>query len=117
MRTDRCRYTNTILSNRYNLVGKKLLLYIDRRDIRIACGSVVETGEMLGAMVPEARWSRRAYSLQERKLFNRTALAKTGEIDSDPIDMWRQEKAQTLRSERQSKKARARSSKAALLMA
>ena len=117
VRIDRCRYTNGTLSSRYNLIGKKLLLYVDRRDVRVAFASVVETGEMLGAMVPEARWSRKAYSLHERKLFNRAALAIAAEIDDGPIDMWRREKALLTRSKPQPKKRRLRSSKTALAIA
>jgi putative transposase len=75
VRTDRCRYTNSILSNRYNLIGKRLLLYIDRRDVRIAYGSVIETGEMLGAMAPKlaglggrARFRNASFSIGQRLL-------------------------------------------------
>lgn len=117
VRTDRCRYTNGILSSRYDLVGKKLLMHIDRRHVRNACATVVETGEMLGDMIPEARWSREDCSVQERKLFNKIALANVGEIENDPIGMWRREKGLSRQGKTKSKTKSPRSSKTALAIA
>jgi len=118
VRTDRCRYHNDSLSEKYYLIGKKLLLYIDRRDVRNAFGTVVETGEMLGVMKPEARWKHRAYTLQERKLINRSALASGADVlDCEPIEMWRKEKGQELLAKRKTQRGRKRSSKLALAIA
>jgi putative transposase len=69
VKPDRCRYTNTRLSERSDLIGRYLLLYIRRQDVSDAFAVVMETGENLGPMNPESKWAQRI-SIRFRKYLN-----------------------------------------------
>jgi len=84
--TDRCTHTNEILANSYWLVGKKLLIYVDRRKCRNVYASVKETGEWLGKMIPESKWAKSECSWRDRKLINRSGIAARCATDFfDPV--------------------------------
>jgi putative transposase len=74
--SDRCEYRNDKLARSFHLIGKKLIAYIYRRDCRIVHASIKETGENLGPMSPEFRWSQVRCSWRLRKLINRSGFAK-----------------------------------------
>lgn len=118
VQVDRCRYTNTRLAHAYDLVGKTVVVYIDRRDCRIAHGPVKETGEELGPLVPEQRWAMHAVSIRDRKLINRSGLAiRTMNQSNDPVADWSKKKKRELLDQRKGRKNRLKSSKEALSLA
>jgi putative transposase len=118
VQVDRCRYTNTRLAHSYDLVGKTVVVYIDRRDCRIAHGTVKETGEELGPLVPEQRWAMHAVSMRDRKLINRSGLAiRTMSQSNDPVADWSKDKKRELLAQRKGQKNRLKSSKEALSLA
>lgn len=118
IQVDRCRYSNDRLSNSYDLVGKTIVVYIDRRDVRNAIGTVKESGEELGPLMPEYRWSKHAVSIRDRKLILRSGLAKRLQDDrEDPMTEWSKEVKRDLVSSRKAKSQRKKSSKEALFLA
>jgi hypothetical protein len=118
LQIDRCRYTNARLAHSYNLVGKTVVVYVDRRDCRIAHGTVKETGEELGALIPEQRWSLHRISVRDRQLINRSGLAlrPMNETD-DPVAKWGETKKSELIEQRKGKNAKLKSSKEGLRIA
>jgi hypothetical protein len=114
--TDRCRYSNEKLGSSFWLIGKKLIIYIDRRRCRIVYATVKETGERLGLMNPPLRWAQSNCSWRDRKLLNRIGKASRLGLDrDDPIEEMKQIKVEAIRKKKKSE--RMRSSKNALDLA
>lgn len=119
-KSDRCTYTNPVLGRSYHLVNKKLVVYIDRRDCRIAYATVKETGEQLGLMIPEKRWRQTKCSIRARKLINSTTLSKRLQsVGEDAVATWGENKKQELFQRRRanSKRTRKTTSSQALQLA
>jgi hypothetical protein len=51
-----CRYTNVALAQRFDLVGKQVVVSIHRRNANIAMAFVKSTHEPLGALIPQELW-------------------------------------------------------------
>lgn len=108
--SDRCRYTNDVLAQSFWLLGKTLVIYVDRRHCRIVYATVKETGMRLGLMIPEARWRNSDCSWRDRKLFNRSGLSKRHtDIFEDPAELLAQEKITALLNRPKSRKAKSSS--------
>jgi len=72
---DRCRYTNLELSGRDELIGKILLVYVLRNDVCRAYGTLKESGEDLGLLNPDSKWSD-PVSVRYRKMINKEITRK-----------------------------------------
>ncbi|TCG06569.1 hypothetical protein BZM27_25535 [Paraburkholderia steynii] len=59
-----CTYTNPQISGNFGLCGQHIRLWINRRDIRIVHGTLLEDKRSLGALQIERRWSRYEISWQ-----------------------------------------------------
>jgi len=118
VKIDRCRYTNERLANSYFLLQKTVVVYLDRRDSRIAHCTVKETGELLGPLIVERRWASHAISIRDRKLINRSGLSqRTMDDRNDPVLNFSKEKKQELYVQRKNKSQQKRCSKIALTLA
>jgi len=114
--SDRCTYTNSVLANSYWLIGKKLVVYVDRRKCRNVYATVKDTGESLGKMLAESKWANSECSWRDRKLINRSGQAAVNASDvTDPLAGLLAQKTEKL-SKRQ-KKDRYRSSRDGLEIA
>lgn len=114
--TDRCRYTNDKLAHSPWLIGKNLLIYVDRRRCKTVYATIKETGERLGLMIPPARWAKSNCTWRDRKLFNRSGMAaRLGSDTEDPVEIMKRDKAEVL--QKRAKSQRNRSSKDALDLA
>jgi putative transposase len=88
----RCRHTNPRLANTFSLIGKTLIVYILRTNCLEVYATVKETGEDLGKMVLEARWST-PISLRDRNFINRYGLSlRYEERGHDPVQNWKKKK-------------------------
>lgn len=115
IRSDRCRYTNDVLANSYHLIGKKLVLYINRRDVRQVRATIKDTGEDIGFLLPERRWSGSAISVRERKIINRSGLAMQIQDErEDVVAAWGRQKKEQMILQRKEKRKRLHQSKDAL---
>nr|WP_242431842.1 hypothetical protein [Burkholderia ambifaria] len=115
IKTDHCRYYGEALAKRYDLVGKTLLVRLNRRDCREAIAIVEETGELLGKLRPEARWARWPYTYQERKIINRAIPIEERETKADPVGAWGREKSAQMLAEKSARARHARSGDALAL--
>jgi putative transposase len=95
---DECIYTNPKLSSRDDLIGKWVLIFVHRRDVRDAYGIVVQTGEPLGQLAPETRWSYAAVSVRHRQHINKAGNRRQNKQRSDPARDWYAQTANTLLS-------------------
>jgi hypothetical protein len=94
---DECVYTNTTLSMRDDLIGSKLILYSNLDDIRDVVATVKDTGEDIGALVPEARWRHRPVTVRQRKLINQHGAAKRNRsVVNDAFTGWQEEKSEEM---------------------
>ncbi|HEX7649721.1 MAG TPA: hypothetical protein VF450_20160 [Noviherbaspirillum sp.] len=106
--SDRCAYTNPKLAHAHWLIGKKLIIYVNRRKCRLVSATVKETGEQLGMMVPSRRWAASDCSWRDRKLLNRIGFAERCADESpDPMQQFCTEKARKLMSRKKSKHKKA----------
>jgi hypothetical protein len=102
---DRCRYSNSKLACSPWLIGKTLIVYVDRRRCRIVYATVKETGERLGLMLPPAKWANSNCSWRDRKLFNRSGMAARNATETeDPVEVMKRDKAGTLQKRARSKR-------------
>lgn len=93
---DECIYTNPKLSSREDLIGKKVLVFVHRRDIRNAYAVVVHSGEPLGQLMAETRWSHYAVSVRHRKHINKAGNRRQNKARMDPARDWYSQTANTL---------------------
>jgi len=82
----RARYTNPTLAASPHLIGRKAVLHVPRRDIRVL-DAFLDTGQALGAVIVCGAWAKRPHSLEDRRLIN--AGIDDGRIvrqhDEDPV--------------------------------
>jgi putative transposase len=83
------RYTNEILSSNAGLIGKKLRIYFDVRDIRVL-KAFFEDGAELGVLTAARPWCFTPHSLRVRQeIFRLIAEERLVIRDGDnPIDAW-----------------------------
>lgn len=83
------RYTNEILSKNAGLIGKKLRIYFDVRDIRVV-KAFFEDGSELGILTAARPWCFTPHSLRVRQeIFRLIAEKKLQYRDGDdPIEAW-----------------------------
>jgi hypothetical protein len=113
---DRHKHTNPTLANSYWLIGKKLIVYLDRRLARIVYATVKDTGEQLGLMHPSGPWAHSDCSWRDRKLMTRSGMARRyGASTVDPLEQTKLEKIEQLKA--LSKSRRRKSSRTALEVA
>lgn len=94
---DRHKHTNQKLANSFWLIGKKLIVYVDRRLARIVFAYIKDTGEQLGQMIPSGPWAHSDCSWRDRKLLTRSGLArKYGLSNVDPLENLKAEKKEQL---------------------
>lgn len=94
---DRVRHTNEKLSEMYELIGKKLITYTNRRLCREVQATIKETGESLGFMHPGQGWEFSNASWRDRKYFNRIGLSKRSRSNHvDLLDEFIEEKTREL---------------------
>lgn len=117
VKTARCRYYSDLLSRKYELVGKRVLVRISRRDARVAFAVVIDTGEILGFLLPERRWSHWAHTYQERKIINRATPVEDDDLRSDPVGRWGAEKKKEMLARKASRRGRRSSAGNALTLA
>lgn len=119
-KVDRSTHTNELLSRSYHLVGKKIIVHINRRDVRDVHAIVKETGEHLGAMLVERRWRQTKCSWRARKMINRCTLSRRlTDESSDAVATWGKNKKKELFEQRSraNRKTRSKSSSVALAVA
>lgn len=94
---DRIRHTNGTLKDRWDLIGKTIISYTNRRLAREVYATDPETGETLGKMEPGGGWDESVATLRDRQLFSRSGLAsRSSQLREDPLDQWIEEKAESL---------------------
>ena len=83
------RYTSNTLSNGVNLIGNKVRIYFDVRDIRTV-KAFFEDGAELGILTAAAPWCYTPHSLRVRSEISR--LKRLGKLNykdgDDPIEAW-----------------------------
>ena len=110
---DRHKHTNSKLAKNFALIGKTLIVYVDRRLARNVYAVVKETGEQLGRMRLTGAWANSDCTWRFRKMMIRSALGKRYRGNSeDPMEDIKQEKMNQLK-ERPKSSAR-KSSRTAL---
>ncbi len=110
---DRHKHTNTILANAFHLIGKKLVVYLDRRLARVVFATVKETAQDLGQMHPSGAWAKSNCSWRDRKLMMNSGLAlRYGAVREDPLEEIKQGKIKELKQRKKS--SRKKSSSTAL---
>jgi hypothetical protein len=72
------------------------LVFVHRRDVRRAHGVIVRTGETLGQLSPETRWSYNAVSVRHRKHINKSGHRRQNKARSDPARDWYNQTAEAL---------------------
>jgi hypothetical protein len=93
------RYTSPILSSSVTLIGKKLRVYFDVRDIRTV-KAFFEDGAELGVLTAARPWCYTPHSLRVRQEIFR--LKRAGKLQyregDDPVERWAKYKRQQARS-------------------
>lgn len=104
---DRWRYTNETLAHAPWLIGKKLMIYVNRRLCRIVHASVLDTGERLGRMHPPGKWAESKLSWRDRKLINRSGQSKRNHsLADDPYEEYQNSKKAAVKASAKSRKLR-----------
>lgn len=93
---DGCVYTNTALSARDDLIGKAVLIFVNRRDVRDAYCVVIGTGEPLGELEIETNWSHDPVSIRQRQYINKAGNRRRNKSRSQPARNWYEETAEDL---------------------
>ncbi|WP_211441224.1 hypothetical protein [Collimonas humicola] len=94
---DRHKHTNVKLANSPWLIGRQLVVYVDRRLARIVYASVKDTGESLGQMILSGPWAKSDCSWRDRKLMARAGMTLRYHAEGeDPLEAVRQEKVEQL---------------------
>lgn len=83
------RYTSNVLSSNSGLIGKKVRIYFDVRDIRTV-KAFFEDGSELGTLTAAAPWCYTPHSLRVRtEIFRLKRLGKLKYKDGDdPVEAW-----------------------------
>lgn len=110
---DRHRHTNEVLAHSYWLIGKVLVVYVDRHLARMVYATVKDTGEQLGRMIPAGPWADSDCSWRDRKLMSRAGMNRTySDVSTDPLEELKQEKIAQLKASKRA--SRFKSSKTGL---
>lgn len=89
----RWKYSNPELAASYHLIGRRLILYCDRRDVQVVHATVRDTGEQLGALHAPQKWAHLHISWRERAALNNAGLAlRQRENAQSPVARLREEK-------------------------
>lgn len=112
----RHRHTNVSLANAFWLIGKKLVVSVNRRLAREVYATVAETGENLGMMFASGPWADSNCSLRDRALIQRSGMAqKYQQLAEDPLASFQRNGVDTL--QQTSGAQRRKGSKEALTLA
>ncbi|MGF6367926.1 hypothetical protein OKW40_000676 [Paraburkholderia sp. RAU6.4a] len=79
---DYCSYTNTEISSNFSLCGQRMRVWINRLDVRIAYGVLLDDKRSVGPLEIERRWSHyqiawQTFKLIMRQLHSRPTLRKS----------------------------------------
>ncbi|MDX2218211.1 MAG: hypothetical protein SF172_04245 [Burkholderiales bacterium] len=114
----RCRYNNAELATSPWLIGKKVRVFLDRRDARNARAVELESGKPLGELLPEKKWANSAISWRDRKLLIRGGLFKrASQLPDDPVVETGRIKKQELMQSRKHRRSKMTASKVGLEIA
>jgi len=114
----RWKYTSDRLASSYHLVGRKLILYCDRRDVQNVHATVLDTGEQLGQIYAPHKFSHLKLTWRERVHMNNAGLAlKQRENGQSPISRWLETRNAKLKGRKKGKKSGLPSRTEALKMA
>jgi putative transposase len=103
----RWKYSNPALASAYDLIGRRLIVYCDRRDVQVAHATVLETGEQLGALLAPSSRQGQHISWRNRALINQAGLSLRNHSHSTSIAT-RWSESQTNKLLERSKRARNR---------
>lgn len=78
---DEVEYSSPDLSERYDLIDKRIAVHVDEWDMRQAKAFDAKTGDSLGCLLARGSWSLTKHSRADRKAVN--SLRKSGEIIFD----------------------------------
>lgn len=100
------RYTSEILSQQPELIGKKLVIYIDPQDGRYAHAYFAEKGEELGLLDAKGFWGRTPHTLEMRKAILEGKVRQfEHELDKeDPIHNYLDQQAKDALTEKKARK-------------
>jgi hypothetical protein len=103
------RYTNNVLSSSPNLIGSRLRIYFDVRDIRTV-KAFFDDGAELGVLSAAHPWCYTPHSLRVRREIAR--LKRTGKLKyrdgDDPVEAWEKMKAAEAKTKKRSATALAK---------
>ncbi|GJI93639.1 hypothetical protein RugamoR57_03570 [Duganella caerulea] len=89
----RHRHTNETLASTYRLLGKRLIVYVDKQLARRVFAVVKETGEQLGEMKLSGAWATSSASWRTRQLITNAGMSASYHRDTeDPMKLQRKEK-------------------------
>jgi putative transposase len=114
----RWRYTSPALASAYNLIGRELVAYCDRRDVQNVHATVRDTAEELGPLHAPPGKQGQHISWRNRALMNDGGLSQRlrGNHTSVPV-RWCEAKEDELRERSKVARNRKRTSKEALALA
>jgi len=100
------RYTSEILSQQPELIGKKLVIYIDPQDGRFAHAYFADKGEELGLLDAKGFWGRTPHTLEMRKAILDGKIRQfEHELDKeDPIHNYLDQQAKDALTEKKARK-------------
>ncbi|NOT20425.1 MAG: hypothetical protein HOP24_09175 [Sideroxydans sp.] len=100
------RYTSEILSQQPELIGKKLVIYVDPQDGRFAHAYFADRGEELGLLDAKGFWGRTPHTLEMRKAILEGKIRQfEHELDKeDPIHSYLDQQAKDALTEKKARK-------------
>lgn len=83
------RYSNDVLRNMYGLVGRKLVIFVNREDLR-RVKAFFDNGEELGDLIARGGWVLRPHDLATRKAINHLRIRKLIHFleTDDPVEAY-----------------------------
>lgn len=83
---DRVHYTNRVLAQAPQMIGKRVMLHVDERDMRTV-KAFLEDGSEIGVLTATGAWSRTPHSRVVRRMINAELKAKVLELNEemDPV--------------------------------
>ena len=92
VRIARARCTNEVLADRWDLIGKKLKVYVSRRNCNVMRAIVLSDGEDLGLLVTPKRWRQAPCTWRDRRYINsRGKELRESDGAEDPVQETLQE--------------------------
>lgn len=114
----RWRYTNLALASAYELIGRQLIVYCDRRDVQVASATVLDTGEQLGPLLAPSSRQGQHISWRNRALINLAGLSLRNHSNHTSVaTRWSASKTDELLERNKLARNRKRASKDALDLA